>query len=46
MTLELTDEQARAIRSAIQWAEMLAADGKLELYDYQVQAFKDLKEML
>lgn len=45
-TLELTELEVRALRAAIQWSEMLAQEGKLELYDWQVEAFKNLKERL
>lgn len=42
MTLELTDLEARALRSAIQWAVMLNGDGKIELFEYQLEAYDRL----
>lgn len=44
-TITLTKLEIRAIQSAICWAEMLEKAGELELYDYQKEAFKTLKQL-
>lgn len=44
-TVELTDLDIRAIHAAIQWAEMLEERGKLEIYEYQKEAFAKLKKI-
>ena len=46
ITVTLSELEARAIRSAIQWSETLAEEGKLELFDYQFEAFDRLKDIL
>lgn len=40
--LEVTALEARALRAAINWATMLNAEGKIELYDFQLEAFNEL----
>jgi hypothetical protein len=40
-TLEVTELEARALRAAIQWAQ-----ANIELYEYQIEAFKSLQPKL
>jgi hypothetical protein len=46
ITVTLSELECKAIRSAINWAEQLEKEEKLELYDYQIEAFERLKEIL
>jgi hypothetical protein len=43
VTLTLTQDELRAIRSAIFWAEELEKAGKLELFEYQKETYEMLK---
>jgi hypothetical protein len=45
VTVTLTENELKAIRSAITWAEMLEKSGELELHEYQKEAFSKLKEL-
>ena len=46
ITITLSSLQARALRSAITWAEMLEANGEVELHPFLKFAFKEIKEQL
>jgi hypothetical protein len=42
MVITITPSEARALRSAIDWARMLSQQNKLELFEYQAEAFERL----
>jgi hypothetical protein len=44
--LTLTDLDARAIRSFIQWMKMAEEQGKLEIFDYQRDTLNKLKKVI
>lgn len=46
VTLVLSPIQQRALRSALQWVKMLEAEGKVEIYDYQREAFEEIGKAL
>jgi hypothetical protein len=46
ITLKLTPMDAKALRAAMQWSEMLAERGQLEIYDWQQQSFESIREQM
>ena len=44
--LTLSPIQARALRAALTWVSMLEAEGKVEVYDYQTEAFSEISRQI
>ena len=44
ITLTLNESDTRALRSLVNWAELLEKEGKLDIFEYQKEFMNRIKE--